>query len=585
MTENKNIYAEKALSQIPRLLSNLDRNPFSPTYGCFNREFWLTRTRDFPDAIAQFGTLSLSLIWAHKFPGGEQYYHNKQIKEWVIAGIKYWMKIQHKDGSYDEFYPNERGWAGPTGFLLYAILRSYELTKEEFDEDSKKEFFKKVKKSAWFLATREEPGVLANHHAMALLSIYQAYHHLKDNEKEFAKRLYGKFTERLNSFFGYCFQEGWCLEYDGVDPGYLSATVSFLSKMQKYSKDEDWNNKIQEIIDNAIEFSSYFFYPNGSYGGVTGSRQTLHFYAHGYELQSQNDLARACAEFGKKSLVQNKLVPPEIQGERYYLYRIPEFLEAHIGAGNKTTPNKLPFQKEPFEKYFGKAKIFIKNTDSHYMLLNLAKGGVLRIYDKKEGRLIFADDGVVATLKNSKRLTTQWIGNEYKIEHAGPEWVVYGNFHKIPYKYFNPMTFILFRLFMILTGWNAALAERTKGFIRNLLMTKSVKSPLSFERRFIFSNEGVEIMNLISSKAKVTALRFGGQFATRYVPQSRYFQQEELDNKYWDANSTFLNYLNTHTYHSLKQTFMFASQDTQFTPTANPLKIIFGVNGRAMKAA
>ena len=61
-------YAQLALAEIPRLLSCQDRNSFSPSYGSFNREFWHTRTKCFPDAIAQFGTLSLALVFAYKFP-------------------------------------------------------------------------------------------------------------------------------------------------------------------------------------------------------------------------------------------------------------------------------------------------------------------------------------------------------------------------------------------------------------------------------------------------------------------------------------------------------------------------------------
>ena len=41
-------YAEKAMAQIPRLLSNLDRNPYSPTYGCLHRDYWVNRTSDRP---------------------------------------------------------------------------------------------------------------------------------------------------------------------------------------------------------------------------------------------------------------------------------------------------------------------------------------------------------------------------------------------------------------------------------------------------------------------------------------------------------------------------------------------------------
>ena len=532
----KNIYAEKALEEIPRLLSCLDRNPFSPSYGCFNREYWLTRTRDFPDAIAQFGTLSLALVWSFEFPGGQQYYKNPEIKKWIEASIRYWIKIQHSDGSFDEFYPNERGWAGPTGFLLYSMLRSYEVMENEFPNELKELFFKAVKKSAWFLATREEPGVLANHHAMALLPVYQSYHHLKKIDAEFANQLRSHFNDRMKSFLSYCDPEGWSLEYDGADPGYLSATVSFLSKMQRYMDGtESWKGDVDGVIKRAISFCSYFFYPNGSYGGTLGSRQTLHFYAHGFELQSpSNSLAAALGDFGRQSLAEGKLVPPGIQDDRYYLYRIPELLEAYIDS--PSTPAQgtemVAFQRAPFEQHFEHAKFYIKNTNNHYLLLNLAKGGVLKIYDKKTRALVFSDDGMVAQLEKGSRLTTQWIGEEYVIQQTGNDWSVTGNFHAIPYKYFNPITMIAFRAFMILTGWNAHVAEWIKGVIRNLLMTKASTSSIQFERHFSFQDTEISIRNVIRSQKSIATLRIGGQFASRYVPQSRYFQHEELQNPY-----------------------------------------------------
>ena len=533
-------YAQLALDEIPRLLSSQDRNPFSPSYGSFNREFWHTRTKCFPDSIAQFGTLSLALIFAHKFPGGEEYYQNKEIKKWTLAGIINWMKIQHADGSYDEFYPNERGWAGPTGFLLYAILRSYEVLGDDFPVNLKDDFFEAVKRSAWFLATREESGVLANHHAMALLPIYQSYYHLKDHDPLFAEKLLQKFNERLAVFISYCYDEGWCLEYDGVDPGYLSGTVSFLSKMQRYmTGEEPWTEKIQNIINKAVDFSSFFFYPNGSFGGTLGSRQTLHFYAHGYELQAQrNGLARAMANFGLESLAQGKVVPPTIQDDRYFLYRTGEFLEAYIDYQENDNLPQLPCQSPAnFEKFFPQAKIFIKNTPKYYILLNLAKGGVLKVFNKESKKLFFSDDGLVATLDNGQRMSTQWIGEEYKINRSDKTLEVSGNFHQIPYKYFTPLTFSAFIIFMVLTGWNARVADVIKGVIRNLLMTKSSASTISFTRKFIFADDKITVINDLASRVKVIYLRVGGQFASRYVPQSRYFQQEELANKYWDIKN------------------------------------------------
>ena len=38
------VYAQKGLAGIPRLLTLMDRNELSPTFGCMDREFWLCRS-------------------------------------------------------------------------------------------------------------------------------------------------------------------------------------------------------------------------------------------------------------------------------------------------------------------------------------------------------------------------------------------------------------------------------------------------------------------------------------------------------------------------------------------------------------
>jgi hypothetical protein len=114
------VYAQKALNQLPRLLGNLDRNPFSPTYGCFHRDYWLDKTSDFPDAVRQFAVHALALVYKYDFPGN-LYQGQPKIRDWAIAGLDFWARIQHRDGSFDEFYPYERGWVGPTAFTTYWV--------------------------------------------------------------------------------------------------------------------------------------------------------------------------------------------------------------------------------------------------------------------------------------------------------------------------------------------------------------------------------------------------------------------------------------------------------------------------------
>lgn len=522
MTQFRDVYAQKALCQMPRLLSMQDRNRFSPTYGCMNREFWLCRSTDFPNSIAQFGVHALALAYAHEMPNNPYYRHPK-ILEWTVAGMEYWTRIQHRDGSFDEFYPNERGWAGPTGFLLYTMCDSYRRLGDEIPATLREPLMKAIHKAGLFLAGTDESGVLANHHAMALLPMYEAYLLTGDS------RIERSFKVKLDEFFSYCHDEGWCLEYDGADPGYLSATISFMSKLRLHYQDE----RFMPFFEKAVEFSSYFVYPNGHFAGTAGSRQTLHFYPHGYELlSSEIPLAAAVAERMLRGLNEGALVPPEIQEERYFVYRIPELMLSYIDCGQRpeTLPS-LPYEREPFQTYFPEAKIWIDKRPESYTLVNAAKGGVVKHFDLSDGRIKVNNCGLWGRLRRGALFTSQWIDPEHRIEVGENRIVIEGRCHKVPAKIFNPWTFIAFRLTVLLLGWHGGLAYRLKGWIRNLLMLGAKPTPVRFKRVITLERDmlTVETLTLLDSGGRVGSLQCGDEFPARYVPQSRYFQPQELD--------------------------------------------------------
>lgn len=532
MNPLRDVYAQKALSQVPRLLSLEDRNPFSPTYGCCNREYWLCRSTDFPNSIVQFGIHALALAWRHPMPGNI-YYQSEKIREWTVAGIDYWMKIQKRDGSYDEFYPNERGWAGPTGFLLYAMIDSYRLLGDGFPGSLKARFFECAERSARFLIRYDEPGVLANHHAMAVLPVFEAARLLDTRE------LWDGYRVKLDEFYTFCDEEGWCLEYDGADPGYLSATVSFLGKIYKHRNEVALVNddeRMREVLRKAVEFCAYFVYPNGHYAGTVGSRQTLHFYPHGFEiLAPENPLAAAVADRMLEGLREGALVPPEIQGDRYYQYRVPEFLLSWADYGERPYQGeadrpRLPYEREPFESHFPRADIFVRKTERTYVVVNLAKGGVIKCFDVGEKKLVFNDCGLLAAMDDGRLATSQWIDPQYRTDVKPGRLTVEGQAHRIATKFFTPVKFIVFRVVMLALGWNTWLAYRIKGLIRRLLMTHARTVPLQFERTIEMEGEELTVRDTIRLEdGNVRRLLVGDEMPVRYVPQSRYFQPQELD--------------------------------------------------------
>jgi hypothetical protein len=520
-------YSDRALAQVPRLLSLQDRNEFSRTYGCFNREYWLCRTLDFPSSIAQFGVQSLALAYTQPFPDNP-YYQNPKILLWALAAIDYWIGIQRPDGSFDEFYPNERGWAGPTGFLVYAMCDSYRLLDGHVPRDLDERFRTCVARAARFLAKYDEPGVLANHHAMAVLPVYEAYRILGEKE------LLRGFHTRLDDFLANCREEGWCLEYDGADIGYLSATVSFLGKLKKLYTDE----RIEGVIRRAVDFCSYFVFPDGHYGGSLGSRQTLHFYPHGFELAApENPTAAAVAEAMLRHLWAGRLVPPEIQEDRYFLYRIPELLQSWVDwKPRPATLPVLPSAGPPFARSWPGAGIHVRRTPDAYLAVNLAKGGVLKIARTDETpRLVVSDCGIIAQTADGKVVTSQWIDAEHRIRGlettgAAGDLEVGGALHYVVMKVFTPWRMIAFRLFMLIFGWNTAIAYWTKGWIRRLLMTKSGAARSRFRRTVRFGEGQVTVIDRIERGGgpAFKKVKIGDDFSVRYVPQSRYFQRFEL---------------------------------------------------------
>lgn len=546
MNDNSLAYLDCSLNQINRILSNMDRNKFSPTYGCMHRDYWMYKTSDFPDAVRQFGVHALALVYKYDLPNNI-FYKNKKILSWAIAALEFWSSIQHNDGSFDEFYPNERGWVGPTAFTTYTSIESYNLLQEFMSDDQRKKILKAIKQSSLFICKGEsEEDHLANHHAMACLAIWKSY--MLFNEQFFLESYNNAFKKFLNYHES---TEGWSREYDGIDPGYLSATISFLGKIYKENKDK----RILEVCSKSIEMCSYFVYPNGFFAGSMGSRNTLHFYSHGFEIFSEFvPLSKSIKSFFLNSLGNGGLVPPSIMSDRYLAYRVPELILSYIDyhSVNNKHFSDLPFQYNNFQKFFYNSKIFVKSTAKYYLIINLAKGGVIKLFNKKNDKLILNDCGAIGMLNDGRSVTSQWIDSSYDIKVDNNELSIKGNFNSIPSnKYFNPIKMIIFRIFLILFGWKTSWANKIKGIIRKTLMLGSRNINMQFIRNIKFEVSSITISDTFKKDHKlfISNLSIGDEFFVRYVPQSRFFQNYELTINSYDLTIDEINNFNKSNYY------------------------------------
>ena len=258
----RNIYAEVALSQIPRLLSLMDRKKSSKTYGSFDRNYWQYKVIDFPGASFQIAILPLAMVYTTEYPNNIYYKHYK-IREWAIAAMEFLSEIQNHDGGFNQDYPYIWSVAG-VAFPAYSVSEAYLLLSKELNHPSKEIIIEMLKKAGkWLLnsndvkVTNQESGA-----AMALYNIYQITG--DDKYRDGAENKIRRILKNQSP-------DGWFYEYGGGDPGYLTLGIDYLAKYYQKTGDKD----LLKSLKKSVDFVSYFIHPNGTMGGEYASRNNL----------------------------------------------------------------------------------------------------------------------------------------------------------------------------------------------------------------------------------------------------------------------------------------------------------------------
>ncbi len=510
-------------STINRLLSLLDRDPFSKTYGCLDKSYHYLRTADFANSAAQMSALTLALIFNDPQVIGSNMVGKDHWGEWAKAAISYTWKLQKSDGSFDEWYPNERGWAGPTGYVLYTQIAAFRILSREFSEVQKQEHLEGIRKSAYFISRSTEVGDLANHYAIALLPLYMASDLLDD------KILKVAYEELAEKFLGLVNTEGWSLEYDGVDISYNLATLSFLARIHKMNKDKRW----LEYAQKSFQFLIYHFYPDGTFSGSISSRHTSHMYPYAIKYWAQYiDEAQCIYRSINENLWQPLVAVPADQDDHYVHYLLWDFLEAlDIKSAHHNQLNissiELPYQQDGIEKYFKESGIFIKSTPTRYLVANLKRGGAIKVFNKHKKQMIYENCGYVVKLKNRKLISNLMSQPEAKVQYVpSKEIECESQFGKIFEKRFSVGSFLLFRVFMFF-AFNPKIACFLKGCIKKILIFQRSSESFILKRKISFTeNDSILMTDELSADHKIyqriEAIYQGGHFYSRYVPQSRY---------------------------------------------------------------
>jgi hypothetical protein len=505
LCNTRELYAQVGMSAIPKILGLLDRHRLSPTYGCFDKNFWHYKTASFPTGMSQEFVLPLALVYLKPLPGGEAYYHQENLKEWVRAGIHYASRSAHRDGSCDDYFPYERA-LGAVAFSLYACTESALLLQLR---DATIETFL-IKRGRW-LIHHEEAGILANHHALAVLALYNVY--LLSGQAVFLQAA----QQRLTRLLSWQSAEGWFPEYEGCDPGYHTATIDFLAKYYRKSAD----TQVLESLRRAVHFAADFLHPDGSYGGTYGSRNTALFFPHGFELLGTHmPAATWIADAYLQGVRAGKRV--FLEDDRLIGHLTYNHLQACIDFYPQRQPAPAVSKRVQFWQGAG---LYVRRQDDLYAVLAVAKGGVSIFF--RGTRLLYADSGLIARCHDGRCLVTHLV-DHYEHEVGDHTVRIQGYFGYAKQRVPTPLTMLIFHAGMMTLGrwWSNGI----RALLQKLLIVGKRPTALRFQRTVQFYPDVTITDEIWDERPRrrgshgLTALYAGTDHTSIYVAMSNAYQ-------------------------------------------------------------
>ena len=503
------------LNSAPRLLGLLNRNISSSSYGCFDREFWHYNTADIACARKQEAVLTLTLLYLIEHENNK-YFHSSEILGYIIAAMKFWTKIQNKNGSFNEWYPNEHSFV-VTSFSTYAVSESLLLLKDEIPHYEYKLVVESLRKAGDWLIRRNEIRVMNQQtgSAIALLNLY-----LLTNDSKYLDSSKDKIA-LLNQRQS---KEGWFIEYGGPDIGYLSLAIDYLSKYYLKTRDE----MVINIVGRSLSFIKHFIQPNLVAGGEYTSRNTEYLIPHGFEILSKiNEDALFVASVVRKKIISADSFPL-ILDDRYLTYNGYTWLQAYLNANpeldNMPEGNITDFFKRSFTKYYEESGLLIINDEYKNLILNLKKGGAFRLFDKKADKT-YSDSGILVKSEN-KWYTSGWL-TEGRYDMSDDNITISGSMWKVPDKTLTTVSYILLRLFQITLGRSGLISLWMKERLRDILITKTKPSDIKYKREIALNSDAGELLGIkdsvISGGIGISSISVFTKDTYVYVPSSRYY--------------------------------------------------------------
>ena len=387
-------YAE---SQLPRVLTQLDRDPDSPTFGCFDRNYWHYKIRDFPSSILQQGIFTLEAVRKGVFKVD---FDQEVVASWSVAAVNALLKQADSRGRFNEYYPYEDSYPA-MAFSLYTVCKVIHNWGESENSLSEKINWTALERIAKYHSRRVETEA-ANQQATGLAALAFA------NQLGIGSISNETVEKHAKTLFSLQDSEGWFGEYGGPDFGYLTVTIDALIDYHELTND----GRARDAIDKAVRFIADCVGTDGLLPSTVNSRNTDYVVPYGLTRWASHS---STASWLVNTLFQDLDQPFHFirsTDDRYHTHYIFSSIIRSVSYLDEITDPVEPERVR--EKWLPNCGYWIywPEHKEWNAIVAAKKGGLFRIHFKDS---IPAIDNGWRLYRNGKMWTTNWWSDDSKI--------------------------------------------------------------------------------------------------------------------------------------------------------------------------
>lgn len=487
----------------PRILTQLNRDPNTESYGSCDRNWWHYKIRDFSSVILQQGGYFLELV--AQLP--EYNYISEQLFEYSRATVGFWAGRATKRGAFEEYYPYENGYP-PLAFSTLAvakIIQSQNLKTAGLENALRKAALKLQQRFERKAANQQLAG-------LAALSV------LRNINPEFVNS--NTFDNLTRQTLELQSDEGWFSEYDGPDLGYLSVSLDCLWDLFDNTADQ----RFADSATKAFRFLAKLVIHNHGSIGMHNSRNTDYIVPYGicrflnHKNEADLSLAQKVIEILYSS-VDNPEHFFQAIDDRYWSHYIGHSIVRAQQILDNISPKTEPSSQSVNGEYFWeKCGYAISSQNDHRIMISFLKGGIITI----RNQINYYNDFGWIIFDAGKQYVTHWWTPSTQYSVNPEELLISGYAVQFKENTSTPFKHFILRAVSYFSGY------RIISLLKNLLIFRKSDQRFLFKRSIQILSGKVVITDEIHGLKGHEIIVKAPRFSKRHVASADSFHQEDI---------------------------------------------------------